>query len=109
MPAFLSRWFRSSVDEVESALAGKGFERSNIGQQLWWTKDCCGEYDAVMVDLSAGDAGNTVASVTVFDSDVQATWFVFLFFGAILLLPGLLLLGHKIASVTSKIEEPVEV
>ncbi len=84
-----------SVEDVERALAGKGFERTGFGEDLWWVKECCGEYDAVMVRVTAEEPGGTLANVTVFDSDIQASWFFFLFFGSIPLLPGLLLLSSQ--------------
>lgn len=74
--------------DVEAALLGGGFESISAGTERWLSKDCCGEYDAVWVQVVDDGSGSAVATLTAADSDVQLSWPFFLVLGLPLLLGG---------------------
>ena len=63
-----------SGEAFADALVLDGFELATASGEQLWSKDCCGEYDAVRVRVEASGDGQTVAAVSVYDEDVQATW-----------------------------------
>ena len=72
--------------EVRAELQAAGFQGSTLGGSLVLSLDCCGSYDAVTVALTDQDGGETLARISVADSDVVFTW-------PIIAVPGLFLLG----------------
>lgn len=71
----------TTVDSVLDALARDGFKTQGIAGRRWLTRPCCGEYDAVGVDVQETDRVSVVAILTVADSDFQVSWPFFAFFG----------------------------
>lgn len=75
-------------DQVRRGFAG--FQSTSVGTIPYLAKECCGEWDAVFVSLAEGPGpGSTVATVTVFDSDIQATYPFLVMFGLFLAVIGL--------------------
>ncbi len=67
--------------DIEAELRAGGFDTTRIGGEQVFSKECCGEYDAVWVRIAATEPNSTTATLTVADSDVQAVWQIFLFLG----------------------------
>ncbi len=63
-----------STAEVESALLRDGYQPTQARGGQWWSKACCGEDDAVWIQLEAGPGNTTVARVTVADADAGSSW-----------------------------------
>jgi hypothetical protein len=77
-----------AADEVEAALLSGGFQSISAGTERWLSKNCCGEYDAVWVQVRDVHSGSATATLTVADSDVQLAWPFFLVFGLPMTLGG---------------------
>ena len=67
----------TTADVVLDALRSDGFESAFLRDRRWSAKACCGDYDAVFVDVQERDSGSAVAVLTVADSDVQVAWPIF--------------------------------
>ncbi len=75
-----TRTYRGAEPEtVESALLAAGFTRSGPAGQL--SRDCCGEYDAVWVDVTDGSDALVIAELTTADADVQVAGPIFALLG----------------------------
>lgn len=86
-------WTGTTVDEVERALLDDGFETWTAGRRSALAKSCCGDYDAVVVDLVDGsEPGQVEARLTTADGDVQGAVVIFILLGLALAVPGLSLL-----------------
>lgn len=81
----------ATVEEVEQALASAGYQRTNLGENLVWSRECCGEWDGATVKVTQGSTGRAVATVSVVDTDVQSLWLVFPIIGLFPFLGGLIL------------------
>lgn len=85
---------RTTPAAVHQALTDSGFEVANIDGSQRYVKDCCGDYDAVWVEVTetevtdAAQAGMVLASATAADADVQLTVVILVLFGLVLLLLG---------------------
>lgn len=83
-----------TADEVEAALRADGFggiAGPRPSEGVTWSKDCCGEYDAVWVTVVDAAEGAT-AVVSVVDADVRATAPTIIALGSLLAVVGAVLL-----------------
>ena len=71
--------------EVRSELQASGFQGGTIGGSNVLSLECCGSYDAVVVDLTDLENGETLARISAADSDIALTW-------PIIAVPGIVLL-----------------
>ena len=74
----------TTADVVPNALRSDGFEPAFLGDRRWSAKACCGDYDAVFVDVQERDPGSVIAVLTVADSDFQVSWPIFALLGVVL-------------------------
>lgn len=79
---------QTTVDVVRDALARDGFEPGSMAGRRGLTRPCCGDYDAVWVDVQDRDPGSVVAVLTVADGDVQVSCPIFALFGIALAFAG---------------------
>lgn len=75
----------ATTEEVEQALVAAGYQRVGSGDDVVWSKDCCGEWDAARVTVTENNGGRTVATMSVYDTDIQISW---PFISAVGLIPG---------------------
>lgn len=85
----------ATVEEVEQALAAAGYQRISSGEDLVWSRECCGSWDAARVRVIEDDAQRAVAVMTVFDSDIQISWPFLSVLGLVPGLAGLILLARN--------------
>ena len=87
-------WTGTTVDEVRRVLLDDGFDTWTAGRRSALAKPCCGDYDAVVVDLVDGpEPGQVEARLTTADGDVQGAAVIFTLLGLALAVPGLGLLA----------------
>ncbi|MEL7209996.1 MAG: hypothetical protein AAGK32_17485 [Actinomycetota bacterium] len=77
-----------TADDLEAAFFQNGFGSASAGGERWLSKECCGEYDAVWVQIEDRAEGGAVATVTAADSDVTLSWSFFAIVGLVLILSG---------------------
>lgn len=65
----------TELSSYRDALVADGFESALLAGEPWWMKECCGDYDYVQVGIDEPKSGGTLVTVSLYDSDVQATWF----------------------------------
>ena len=74
---------------VREALASNGFEATVVNGSERYAKECCGDYDALWVEISSTDqAGEVLASATAADADIQTTIGLLVLFGLLLFVSG---------------------
>ena len=71
--------------EVRAELQAAGFQGGTLGGAAVLSLECCGSYDAVVVDLTDLENGETLARISAADSDIALTW-------PIIAVPGIVLL-----------------
>ncbi len=74
-----------SPDEVRELLLENGFETIGADEA---SKECCGDWDAMVASWAADDAGGTSVSLTPADGDIQVTWPLFAIVSAVLITVG---------------------
>lgn len=79
---------------VAEALVANGFESMGL---VGYSKDCCGDYDAVWADVQNSGTDRVVVELTAADSDWQLSWPLFSGFGSLMFLvgAGVLLTGRS--------------
>ena len=77
-----------SESELEAALVEAGFESTSAGGKRYLSKECCGEYDAVLVQIEEGPEDVAVATLTAADADVQLSWLFFAILGLPVMVAG---------------------
>ncbi len=70
---------------VAEALAANGFESMGL---VGYSKECCGDYDAVWADVQDSGTDRVVVELTAADSDWQVAWPLFSGFGSLMGLVG---------------------
>lgn len=91
-----------SALEVRAELQAAGFQGGTLGGAAVLSSECCGSYDAVTVELSDLDGGDTLALISVADADITLSW-------PLLFAPGLFVLGFvwlslRVPTVASAVE-----
>lgn len=74
--ALASRDVNAPIEDVEQALLDNGFQVSGrvfTGNQFF-SRECCGSYDAVVVSLLEADGDATRIQYTVSDHDLSLSW-----------------------------------
>lgn len=80
------------AEPIRSTLVAAGFESRAIDGELWFARECCGEYDEVWVRVGEPDLnGHVEATLTVADDDVRTAAGLFALIGLALFVPGLLI------------------
>ena len=84
----LARRTFNGVDDrtVAQAMVANGFEPMGI---VGFSKECCGDYDAVRADVQSPSADRTVVELTAADSDWRLVWPLFSGVGSLVALAGL--------------------
>ncbi len=85
---------------VTEALVADGFESLGMAG---FSKECCGDYDAVWADLQDGGTESVVVELIPADSDWQLTWPLFTGFGSLMAVVG----AAVVASGRSASRDPV--
>ncbi|MCP4226706.1 MAG: hypothetical protein GY773_25480 [Actinomycetia bacterium] len=63
-----------SGSDLKQVLLREGFRILNARGEVWLSKPCCGDYDAVWVRIDEVGPDTGLAVVTVADSDEQVAW-----------------------------------
>ena len=77
---------RTDPDRYRKALVANGFESASLAGEVWWMKECCGDYGYVQAQVEESAAGGTAVTVALYDNDVQATWPIISGLGFLILL-----------------------
>ena len=82
----------TDAEPIRSTLIAAGYESRAINGELWFARECCGQYDEVWVRVGEPDLnGQVVATLTVADDDVRAAAALYAVLGLALFLPGLMI------------------
>ncbi len=90
-----SRVVSAPIEDVEAVLLDSGFGVSGreFTGNRFFSRECCGNYDAVLVSLLATDDGATAIDYTVFDDGVVYVWWFISGLGILVAAGGRYLLG----------------
>ncbi len=100
----------TTTGQIRQTLVDDGYQSFSLQGEVWYGKECCGDYDGVWVSIAEAPdrPGATRLLLTTADGDNRTVAGLFGVLGLLLFIPGVAILASGIQSTSDKRRRTVD-